>query len=70
MSDSSTHTVQLQYVTQQYTHSTTTFCQTAVHTKYDYTMSHSSTETVQLEFVRHQYTYSTTTVCETAVHTQ
>jgi hypothetical protein len=34
MSHSSTHTVQLQYATQQYTHSTTTVCHTAVHTQY------------------------------------
>jgi hypothetical protein len=32
MPDSSKHKVQLQYVRQQYTHSTTTVCQTAVRT--------------------------------------
>jgi hypothetical protein len=47
MTHSSTHTGQIEYVTQQYTHSTNTVCHTAVHTQYKYSMSHSSTHTVQ-----------------------
>jgi hypothetical protein len=54
MSDSSTKTVQIQYVREQYTHSTTTVCQKVVHIQYNYSMSESSKYTVQLQNVREQ----------------
>jgi hypothetical protein len=58
MSDSSTHTEQLQYV------------KIALHTKYNYNVTESSTHTVQIHYGTKQYTQNTTEVCQRAVHTQ
>jgi hypothetical protein len=70
MSESSKHTVQLQYFRDQYIKGTTTVCQTAVHTQYNCSKSDSRTYTVQIQYISQQYTHNKTTVCQRVVNTQ